>query len=115
MGKVKVLLRALPLANKPIQLPDQFPLTLSAFLTGLQVVQKSRQVQLLAHLNPEVVEVFSDLDLLEIPFLFISRDRRGFENCGGLLVVNGTSEFSWSLTVGEMENGHCCDASACHR
>jgi hypothetical protein len=79
------------------------------------VIQKSRPVQLLAHLNPEVVEVFSDLDLLEIPFLFISRDRRGFENRVGLLLVNGTSGSSWSLTAGEMENGHCLDASACHR
>ena len=79
------------------------------------MIQKSRQVQLLAHLNPEVVEVFSDLDLLEIPFLFISRDRRGLENRVGPLVVNGTSESSGSLTADEIENGHCCDASACDR
>jgi len=46
-------------SNKPIQLPDQFPLTLAAFLTTLQMIEKSRQVQAIAQLNAQVIEVFA--------------------------------------------------------
>jgi hypothetical protein len=46
-------------SNQPIQLPDQLSLTLAAFFTSRQMIEKSRQVQPLAQLNPQVIEVFA--------------------------------------------------------
>jgi hypothetical protein len=51
--------RSLSPPNQPIQLPDQLPLPPAAFLTSLQTIEKSRQVQPIAQLNAQVVEVFA--------------------------------------------------------
>jgi len=50
---------SLPPSNQLIQFPDQFPLTLAAFFTGLQMIEKSRQVQPTAQLNTQMIEVFA--------------------------------------------------------
>jgi hypothetical protein len=46
-------------SNQPIQFPDHLSLTLAAFLTRLQMINQSRQVQPIAQLNAQVIEVFA--------------------------------------------------------
>jgi hypothetical protein len=51
--------RSLSPSNQPIQFPDHLTLTPAAFFTSRQMIEKSRQVQTIAQLNAQVVEVFA--------------------------------------------------------
>jgi hypothetical protein len=46
-------------SNLPLQFPNQFPLTPAAFLTRFQMIEKSCQVQPLAQLYAQTIEVFA--------------------------------------------------------
>jgi len=51
--------RSLSPSNQPIQLPDHLALTPAAFFTSRQMIQTSRQVQPIAQLNAQVIEVLA--------------------------------------------------------